>query len=51
MEQIPCHWESMPGICGGLELSPLLAPYPQLLPNPSDPADPYLHTLFFELML
>src|SRR4030043_776970 len=39
------------GIGGGLELSLLRAPYPQLLPNPSDPADPYLHPLFFKLML
>jgi hypothetical protein len=41
----------MLGIGGGPELSLLLAPYPQLLPDPSNPADPYLYTLFFEFML
>src|SRR4030042_909425 len=41
----------MLGICGRLELPLLLAPYPQLYPDPSDPADPYLHTLVFKLML
>jgi hypothetical protein len=41
----------MLGIGRGLELSLLLAPYPQLLPDPSDPADPYTHPLVFELML
>jgi hypothetical protein len=42
---------SRPFRCHGLGLSPLLAPYPQLLPDPSNAADPYTHTLLFELML
>ena len=51
LDQILCHREGMLGIGRGLELSLLLAPDPQLLPDPSDPADPYAHPLGFELML
>ena len=42
IQQILRHGKGMLRIRRGLELSLLLAPYPQLLPDPSDPADPYL---------
>jgi len=41
----------MLGIRGRLELPPLLTPDPELLPDPSDPADPYTHSMVFEIML